>query len=85
MARRVNPHDIRRGAMLLAEPYMIDPHFKRSVILLTDHSQVDGTVGFILNKPLDVKINDLIDDFPEIESSVYLWWSSSERNAPLHP
>jgi len=71
MARKVNPHDIRRGAVLLAEPYMIDPHFRRAVILLTDHSQADGTVGFILNKPLDVKINDLIDDFPEIESTVY--------------
>jgi len=50
---------------------MIEPSFKRSVILLTDHSQKDGTVGFILNKPLNVKINDLVDDFPEIEASMY--------------
>lgn len=50
---------------------MLDPNFKRSVILLTEHTLKEGTVGFILNKPISVKINDLIDDFPEIEAEVY--------------
>lgn len=39
--------------------------------MLTDHSQEEGSVGFILNKPLDLQINDLIDDFPEIESTLF--------------
>ena len=62
---------MRKGAVLLAEPFMIDPNFKRSVILLTEHSTEEGTVGFVLNKPIRVKINDLIEDFPEFESPVY--------------
>ena len=50
---------------------MLDSYFKRAVILLTDHSADEGSVGFILNKPLQVDINDLIDDFPEIQAPVY--------------
>lgn len=57
--------------MLLAEPFMQDPNFKRAVILLTEHTTNEGAVGFILNKPIKIGINDLIDDFPEIESTVY--------------
>lgn len=71
MARRINRKPIRKGQVLLAEPYMMDSHFKRAVILITEHTQAEGTVGFILNKPIKVMMNDLIDDFPEIESPVY--------------
>ena len=50
---------------------MLDPNFKRSVILLTEHAADAGSLGFILNKPIALKINELIEDFPEIESPVY--------------
>lgn len=56
---------IEKGILLIAEPTIIgDLSFNRSVILLADHNQ-DGSVGFILNKPLEYTINDLI---PEIIS-----------------
>lgn len=61
---------IDRGKVLIAEPFMLDPNFKRSVVLLCEH-QKDGSLGFILNKSLDMKINDLISDFPEFDSTVY--------------
>ncbi len=71
MARRVNPNAVKKGSVLLAEPFMMDPHFKRAVILLTEHSSTEGSVGFILNKPIKVKINELVGDFPEIDAPVY--------------
>lgn len=61
---------ITRGKVLLAEPFMLDANFKRSVVLMCEHEN-DGSLGFILNKSLKMKINDLISDFPEIESIVY--------------
>jgi len=61
---------ITRGKVLLAEPFMLDGNFKRSVVLMCEHTE-DGSLGFILNKSLDMKIHELIADFPEIESSVY--------------
>ncbi len=63
--------EIRKGSLLLAEPFMLDPNFKRSVILLCDHEQEDGSLGFILNKSLDLKINDLLEDFPDFDSIMY--------------
>jgi putative transcriptional regulator len=51
---------LQKGLLLLAEPSIIgDVSFNRAVILLADHSK-EGTVGFILNKPLKFTINDLI-------------------------
>ena len=61
---------IQTGKLLLAEPFMLDPNFKRSVVLLCDHHE-EGTVGFILNKSVKMQINELLSDFPEFESEVY--------------
>ena len=63
--------DVSKGSLLLAEPFMLDPNFKRAVVLLCEHASEDGAVGFILNKPLHMKVNELVVDFPEIESEVY--------------
>ena len=62
---------LRAGTVLLAEPFMIDPNFKRAVVLLCDHEREEGTVGFILNKPLSMRVEELVADFPEFEGDVY--------------
>lgn len=55
-----------KGDLLIAEPSIIgDLSFNRSIVLLTDHSE-EGSIGFILNKPLDYTIKELI---PEIDAS----------------
>jgi putative transcriptional regulator len=57
---------IKKGKILIAEPSIIgDISFNRSIILLADHNN-EGSIGFILNKPLDYCLGDLI---PEIESN----------------
>lgn len=61
--------DIKQGDILLAEPFMLDPNFKRSAVLLCEHGP-EGTVGFILNKPLNMRIDELVDGFPEFDSEV---------------
>ena len=66
----INQTIIKRGKVLVAEPFMLDPNFKRSVILLCEHEN-DGSLGFILNKSLDMKINELLVDFPDFDSRVY--------------
>lgn len=55
----------KKGNLLIAEPSIIgDTSFNRSVILLADHSD-EGSIGFILNKPLDYTLKDLV---PHTES-----------------
>ena len=43
---------VQSGKLLLAEPFLEDPYFRRAVILLTQHATW-GSMGFILNRPLD--------------------------------
>lgn len=62
---------IKSGKLILAEPFMLDPHFRRSVVFLCEHHQKNGSVGFIINKPLKMKINEMVEDFPEIEAELY--------------
>ncbi|MEE9374479.1 MAG: YqgE/AlgH family protein [Saprospiraceae bacterium] len=64
-------HTVGKGSLLIAEPFMSDQHFGRSVILLCSHEDKVGTVGFVLNKELDLTVNDLMSDFPEFEAPVY--------------
>lgn len=59
-----------KGKVLISEPFLMDPNFKRSIVLLGEHNE-DGTVGFILNKPTNLKLNQLVDDFPEFDAPVY--------------
>lgn len=52
----------KKGKLLIAEPSLTgDVSFNRSVVLLAEHNQ-DGSVGFILNKPLDYQISDLVTE-----------------------
>ena len=61
---------LHKGQLLIAEPSIIgDLSFNRSVVLLADHNE-DGSVGFILNKPLEYTISDLI---PEIDASFIIY------------
>jgi putative transcriptional regulator len=60
-----------KGRLLIAEPFMSDPYFKRSVVLITGYSK-EGAFGFILNKQIDLKVNDVIKDFPDFEAPIFM-------------
>ena len=62
--------EIEKGMLLLAEPFMADPFFKRAVILLCEHHP-QGSLGFILNKPTDVVVNELVEDFPAFDAIIH--------------
>lgn len=62
---------LEKGDLLIAQPFMLDPNFRRSVIAICDHTDGEGTVGFVLNKPINMNVNDLIAEFPEFESGVF--------------
>jgi putative transcriptional regulator len=58
----------KKGRLLLAEPFMLDDHFSRTVIYLCDHNK-DGSYGFIVNNKLNLKLNDIItdEDLPSLD------------------
>ena len=56
---------IKAGALLIAEPSIMgDMSFQRSVVMIANHDE-NGSIGFILNKPLSYTLSDII---PSINS-----------------
>ncbi len=49
---------------------MEDPHFKGSVVFLCD-SKKEGTFGLILNKPTEMKVHDVVEDFPQSDNIIF--------------
>jgi len=67
------------GSILISEPALKDRYFNRAVVLLADHN-TDGSFGIILNKPLDVKFNDIVKGFPEFDTRIYLGGPVNTKN-----
>lgn len=59
------------GRFLISEPFMHDLNFKRSVVLLVEHGE-KGSLGFVLNKKLDIGINDIVADLPFLNAPVFM-------------
>lgn len=59
-----------KGSLLLAEPFLKGYYFARSVVLLTEHNK-DGSMGLVLNKPLDLKLSQIMKDLPFKDVNVY--------------
>lgn len=62
---------IEKGKLLLSEPFLKDYFFKRGVIFMLDHDE-HGSMGMVINRETEYFISDLVDDFPEFDSKVYL-------------
>ena len=52
-----------KGSVLLSEPFLQDPHFERSVVLMCEHSDAES-FGFVLNHTANVHLHELIDIAP---------------------
>ena len=62
----VNP---ARGKVLLSEPFISDPYFKRAAILLCEHNE-EGSFGFVLNNYLDMSLDQIMNGLPELPTRV---------------
>ncbi len=58
------------GILLIADPFLKDPNFLRTVVLLCDHQQ-EGSFGFVLNKKMEHTLDELIADFTGFQLPVY--------------
>lgn len=59
------------SSLLISEPFMQDPNFKRAVVLLTEHNE-DGTVGYVLNQKSNLFLKDIIPECPEADFPIYI-------------
>lgn len=69
---RANAVKPASGRLLVSEPLLQDVYFRRAVVLLIEHSKDEGTVGVILNKPLDVTFNQVVKNSPALNAGMFL-------------
>jgi putative transcriptional regulator len=50
-----------RGSLLIAAPQLLDPNFRRTVLLVADHGE-EGAMGVILNRPSGMTVADAAPD-----------------------
>ncbi|MDE3213292.1 MAG: YqgE/AlgH family protein [Bacteroidota bacterium] len=50
-----------KGTLLIANPFLKDPNFSRTVVFLCEHN-ADGSFGFVLNKTFPVPLQELLPD-----------------------
>lgn len=59
------------GRLLISEPSMRDYYFRKAVVLLADHND-QGSFGLIINKPINLHLNEVIKDIPDFPARVYM-------------
>ena len=73
--------------LLVAYPWVEDGIFDEAVIMVTESTE-DGTMGFILNRPLENKVSEIIvDEQAMIDDDFLIWYGgpvSSEQGYVLH-
>lgn len=59
------------GTLLVSDPFLKDTYFNRSVVLLAEHNE-NGTFGLIINKPIEVKLKEVLTDFPDFDATLFI-------------
>jgi putative transcriptional regulator len=62
--------DLLRGKLLIADPFLRDPNFMRSVVFLCEHKE-EGSFGFVLNRKYDHYLGELISGLESSSFPVY--------------
>lgn len=60
-----------KGDLLISEPYLPDPNFERTVILLCEHDD-NGSFGFVLNKKSHTSLPELVEEAEGFDSEVFV-------------
>jgi putative transcriptional regulator len=55
--------DSLQGQLLVASPALLDPNFRRTVVLVTEHTD-EGAAGLVLNRPSPAAVAEVV---PQLE------------------
>ena len=61
-----------KGILLIAEPFLKDPSFMRTVVLMCRHTNEEGSFGFVLNKLYEKTLDELIPELEGNDLPVYI-------------
>src|SRR3954463_3565046 len=73
-----------QGQLLIASPSLLDPNFRRAVVLVTEHND-EGAAGLVLNRPGPAPVSELVPQLePLVEDGEQVWLGGPvQQNAVL--
>jgi putative transcriptional regulator len=69
------------GRLLAATPLLGDPNFRRTVVLIVEDSQTEGTLGVVLNRPTEVPLDQVLESWTSLVSGPQVVF----RGGPISP
>jgi putative transcriptional regulator len=57
-----------KGQLLIAVPALVDPNFRRTVVLVGEHSE-DGALGLVLNRASDTTVGEAVPELGALVDS----------------
>jgi putative transcriptional regulator len=77
--------DPKAGRLLVATPLLEDPNFKRAVVLIVEHEDVQGTLGVVLNRPTAISVGQVLEQWTDLttEPSVVFRGGPVAQNSAL--
>jgi putative transcriptional regulator len=77
--------DPQAGRLLVATPLLGDPNFRRTVILVVEHEEVQGTLGVVLNRPTEIPVGQVLDQWTDLVTDPPMLFSGGPvaRNSAL--
>ena len=60
-------YDLQKGIFLVATPFLVDPSFKGTVVLICEHEE-KGTLGLIVNRPTPFPLSKAFPDIPGLQN-----------------
>ena len=63
--------DPASGILLISDPFLRDPNFMRTVVLLCEHNDATGTFGLVINRTFEQTLDELITDIDGFHVPVY--------------
>lgn len=57
--------DSLKGKLLFSAPTLVDPNFRRTVVLIAEHGE-DGAMGVVLNRPSETTVGEAVPELAEV-------------------
>lgn len=62
-----------QGNLLIASPSLLDPNFRRTVVLITEHTD-EGAAGLVINRPSPSPVSELVPELePLVDDGEQIW------------
>jgi len=69
-----------QGKLLIAAPSLVDPNFRRTVVLIAQHTE-DGAMGLVLNRRSDTTVADAVPPLSRLAGGDAFVWTGG----PVEP